>query len=237
MKRTIKLLPVLLACLLLLDVNYPSYVKATENQDFAIEHDSESGKTLIMLGDELYEANYNGDLSYVDEEEMSQRGYNDIPDGMMSAVLIGPISKVLSNAARWLWKHCKNWDFVKKIKRWIFPRKITKYEKNLIKESKVKEFDGKIVSKRDKIINTVKQCLGSSSCKEMWKGNSPFDDKCERIQLHHIAQEDDGVIIELTSDEHKNKDIHTNNYSEIDRNQFNAWKRKYWDDRYYELCK
>lgn len=70
----------------------------------------------------------------------------------------------------------------------------------------------------------------------MQEGRPPLDSKTgETIELHHIGQNADSPLAELTTKEHRGKDVyslfHENAPSEIDRIKFAAEKRVHWQDR------
>ena len=109
----------------------------------------------------------------------------------------------------------------------------------IIKSAKIKKVAGRSVAQRDSIINHG-SCLLKSSCSEMKIGNAAFDKNCKKINLHHLLQETDGLILELTEEEHHSKydEIHRHTeISEIDRQEFNKWKSSYWKNRYSEICR
>lgn len=65
---------------------------------------------------------------------------------------------------------------------------------------------------------------------------SPINTKGEVIELHHIGQDADSPLAQLTTAEHRsvgnNSVLHNTSggyQSKIDRNAFNAEKRAYWD--------
>ncbi len=73
----------------------------------------------------------------------------------------------------------------------------------------------------------------------MENGRPPIGIDKEPIQLHHLKQQNGGVLIEmLAKDEHRKeyKMLHRyKNESEIDRNKFNAFRNSYWKVRARKL--
>ncbi len=77
-------------------------------------------------------------------------------------------------------------------------------ERQFLEESVFDVVDGKIVSKRNKIFDkNEKDGNNKSNLERMQEGNAPLCKDGMSMELHHLKQEDDGIIIELTSTEHK----------------------------------
>jgi len=112
---------------------------------------------------------------------------------------------------------------------------ISYIERELKDSSKIERVEGKIVAKRD---ITFKPCqkdsLGKTNLERMQKGLAPIGTDGKSIELHHLKQKNNGIIIEVTNDEHNkySKTLHRyKDESEIDRREFEKWKRKYWRQR------
>ena len=111
-------------------------------------------------------------------------------------------------------------------------RRITNIEKFLMtsnKAIKTKIF-GRTVVKRK-----IFQC-NQENISLMIKGNSPFGFDGKRVELHHLKQQKDGNLIELTQTEHNQHSKVLHRYvtsSEIiDRNSgFANFRKKYWKNR------
>ncbi|AFJ81925.1 hypothetical protein MWE_1186 [Helicobacter pylori XZ274] len=92
--------------------------------------------------------------------------------------------------------------------------------------------DGKIVAKRNKIFDkNEKDGNNKSNLERMQEGNASLCKDGMSMELHHLKQEDDGIIIELISTEHKKyyKDLHlSKKESKINRSAFNAFRRNYY---------
>jgi len=120
-------------------------------------------------------------------------------------------------------------------KKIIKIRRITKLEKKIIKSGKEVNFLGKTVVKRDFIFDPkAKDGLGRTNIERMKQGLAPIGKDGKPIELHHLKQQDNGKIVELLNTEHKkySKTLHRyTNKSEIDRNEFNKWKKQYWKER------
>ncbi len=112
-------------------------------------------------------------------------------------------------------------------------------ERKFLEESSFDVIDGKIVAKRNKIFNAQeKDGNDKSNLERMQEGNAPLCKDGMSMELHHLKQEDEGIVIELTSTEHKKyyKDLHLNKKeSEIKRNAFNVFRRNYYKKRAKEL--
>lgn len=192
-----------------------------------------------MIDSELYEIQNDGSLSKIiyTKDELE-------PDFGMAGALINPAiirsaGQGIYSVVRWLWKHMSKIKFIRKIRQFLFPRKISSLEKNILKNSKIKNVYNKHVAQRDNIIDNTVQCSGKTSCGSMKLGNAPFDKNCKVIQLHHVSQEEDGIIMEILFDEHSQNysDLHNHtNMSEIQRSDFDKWRRQYWQKRATQLC-
>jgi len=114
-------------------------------------------------------------------------------------------------------------------------RRITKLEKKFIKSGKEVKFLGKVVVKRNFIFDSkAKDALGRTNIDRMKQGLAPIGKDGKPIELHHLKQQNDGKIVELLNTEHKNHSKILHRYtdkSEINRNEFNKWKKQYWKER------
>ena len=114
-------------------------------------------------------------------------------------------------------------------------RKIGLIEKELLKNAKYVEVYGKVVAKRNDIFDPYyRDALGRTNIERMKQGLAPIGVDGKSVELHHLKQEDDGIIVEVLSSEHKSyyKELHRyKSQSEIDREDFNRWKMRYWRKR------
>jgi hypothetical protein len=114
-------------------------------------------------------------------------------------------------------------------------RRISNIEKNLIKNAKYTNVFGKSVAKRNSTFNPkAKDALGRTNINRMKQGLAPIGKDGKSIELHHLKQQNNGIIVELTSTEHKvnSKILHRyTRKSEINRQDFNKWKKQYWKER------
>ena len=115
-------------------------------------------------------------------------------------------------------------------------RRISKLEKNLInsKNPKKIKIHNKTVIKRD-----IFSCTRDNK-KLLLKGLAPLDEKGLKINLHHLKQQETGTIIELTSEEHSQNSKTLHRYtkkSEINRQKFNSFRKKYWKSRSIDCIK
>jgi len=112
---------------------------------------------------------------------------------------------------------------------------ISDIERELKESSKIERVEGKIVAKRDITFKPCqKDASGRTNIERMQEGLAPIGTDGKSIELHHLKQKDKGIIIEVTNDEHNkySKTLHRyKDESEIDRREFERWKRKYWKQR------
>ena len=112
---------------------------------------------------------------------------------------------------------------------------ISDIERELKESSKIERVEGKIVAKRDISFKPCqKDSSGRNNIERMQKGLAPIGTDGKSIELHHLKQKDNGIIIEVINDEHikYSKTLHRyKDKSEIDRKNFEKWKKKYWRQR------
>ncbi|WP_240330956.1 HNH/ENDO VII family nuclease [Helicobacter suis] len=108
-------------------------------------------------------------------------------------------------------------------------------EKKFLQESRITVVRGKIVAQRSHVFDpNFKDGAGHTNVERMQRGNAPIAKDRKVLELHHLHQEDDGIIIELTSSEHRGcyKDLHDDKKSsEIDRKAWSQWRREYYKER------
>jgi hypothetical protein len=123
----------------------------------------------------------------------------------------------------------------KEVDKFLKTRGISNLEKEFLKNAKYFSFKGKLVAKRNSTFYPyVRDALGRTNIERMEQGLAPIGKDGLPVELHHLKQKDDGIIVELTASEHKNnyKTLHRyEKESQIDRNSFNKWKRDYWKAR------
>jgi len=112
---------------------------------------------------------------------------------------------------------------------------ISDIERELKESSKIETVEGKIVAKRDIVFKPcAKDGVNRSNIDRMKEGLAPIGTDGKSIELHHLKQKENGIIVEVTNDEHNkySKTLHRyRDESEIDRKEFEKWKRKYWKQR------
>jgi len=111
---------------------------------------------------------------------------------------------------------------------------ISSFEKSLLKGAKFISVKGKLVAKRNQTFNPYEKINGMTNIERMRLGLAPIGKDGKPVELHHLKQKDDGIIIELTEQEHNehSKDLHQyRDKTEIDRDEFNKWREKYWKER------
>ena len=116
---------------------------------------------------------------------------------------------------------------------------ISTLEKTLLKNSVYVSKFGKLVAQRNStFFPNIKDALGRTNIERMKQGLAPIGKDGKAVELHHLKQKNDGIIIELTSKEHNvnSKILHQyRKKSEIDRNAFNKFKKDYWKERSEEF--
>ncbi len=70
----------------------------------------------------------------------------------------------------------------------------------------------------------------------MKKGLAPIGNDGKSVNLHYVDQKNDGDILEILQSEHQSnyKQLHQNTGelpSEINRKEFNQWRKEYWKQR------
>lgn len=120
------------------------------------------------------------------------------------------------------------------------PKNMSKYEMNLLRSSKINSIAGRKVATNNKIFkHTNKSKIGRNNCARMASGLSPIGIDGGLVNLHHLGQMNDGVIVEILTTEHQrnSSSLHYHrDSSEIDRARFSQWKKDYWKARGKALC-
>ncbi|WP_281189376.1 HNH/ENDO VII family nuclease [Vibrio diabolicus] len=113
-------------------------------------------------------------------------------------------------------------------------RRINRLEKSFIESGIKQTVLGKKVIQRDQVVQFNEENLAL-----MFSGKAPLDDNGKKVNLHHLKQQESGVIVELSNYEHKVNDAvlhrHTD-VSEIDRPEFDRFREKYWRERAESFC-
>jgi len=108
-------------------------------------------------------------------------------------------------------------------------------ERELLRSGKEAYVAGRKVVKRNQTFDPRQtDALGRSNTARMREGLSPVGKDGNPLELHHMQQKNDGVIMEMTRAEHRSNSADLHRYrqeSEIDREGFNLWKRNYWKQR------
>ena len=115
----------------------------------------------------------------------------------------------------------------------VTTRRITNLEKFLItsKNARKIRFNGRTVVQRD-----IFSC-NQNNISLMLRGNAPFGFDNQRVNLHHLKQQKEGSLVELTSTEHNEHSKVLHRYvrkgSDItDRNNgFANFRKSYWKSR------
>ncbi|MCC6781468.1 MAG: HNH/ENDO VII family nuclease [Planctomycetes bacterium] len=92
-------------------------------------------------------------------------------------------------------------------------------------------FEGTEVVQKDGLIDPSRRARsGETSLELMRRGRAPLGPDEIPIQLHHVSQDDDGVILELPGSFHQEHSgiLHEPGSTRIDRLAFARWKQRYW---------
>lgn len=114
-------------------------------------------------------------------------------------------------------------------------RRITNLEKGFIESGKKVKFSDHTFIKRDESFDPkYVDGIGRSNIERMKKGLAPIAKDGKEVELHHIKQKDDGVIVEVSRSEHTENSKIFHRYtteSEIEREKFGKLRKEYWKDR------
>ena len=108
-------------------------------------------------------------------------------------------------------------------------REFNKIEQKFLDSATLVQVEGRSVAQRTQILD-----LGTTSVANMKSGKAPMGKDGKVVELHHLQQKEDGILIELTYTEHKENSKALHSYktkSEIDRIKFANFKKKYWKAR------
>lgn len=117
-------------------------------------------------------------------------------------------------------------------------KNLNKTEISLLKTGTFSIYKEHIVVKRQVFDPLARDALGRTNIERMKLGLAPIGKDGKPVELHHLEQDANGVIVEVLSSEHKKyyKELHYHKtVSEIDRNSFNQWKKNYWKERVKEF--
>ncbi|MCE3047778.1 HNH/ENDO VII family nuclease, partial [Helicobacter kayseriensis] len=109
-------------------------------------------------------------------------------------------------------------------------REFNKIEQGFLDSAVLVQVEGRSVAQRTQVID-----LGAVSLANMKSGKAPRGIDGEPIELHHLQQKEDGILLELTKTEHKDNSRALHSYkktSEIDRIGFARFKKRYWKARF-----
>ena len=125
------------------------------------------------------------------------------------------------------------------VEKFIKTTGISTLEQSILTNARYISRSGKLVAERNStFFPNVKDALGRTNIQRMEKGLAPIGKDGKPVELHHLKQKDNGIIVELTSKEHKvnSKILHSyKKKSEIKRNFFNKFKNNHWKERAMEF--
>lgn len=114
-------------------------------------------------------------------------------------------------------------------------RRITNLEKGLIESGEKVKFSGHVFIKRDESFDPkYVDGSGRSNIERMKEGLAPIGKDGKQVELHHMKQREDGIIVELSNSEHAENTKTFHRYtpeSEIDREKFGKLRKDYWKNR------
>jgi hypothetical protein len=120
-------------------------------------------------------------------------------------------------------------------------RRMTNLEKQIVESGRKTKFSGQDFIKRDELFeSTFTDAAGRTNVDRMKKGLAPLGKDGSPINLHHMKQQNNGIIVEVSYTEHKEYSdvLHRyagKNESEIDRAAFDKLRSSYWKDRAKEF--
>lgn len=100
--------------------------------------------------------------------------------------------------------------------------------------------EGRACLVRDDIDLSITDDYGRTNLERMADGNAPLDAEGREYELHHVQQENDGILAELTASEHRGPGndgvLHDRTGpSEIDREAFPEVRADHWRARAAEM--
>lgn len=116
-------------------------------------------------------------------------------------------------------------------------RRMTDLEKQIVESGRKTKFSGQDFIRRDELFeSTFVDATGRSNVGRMKQGLAPLGKDGNPINLHHMKQQNSGIITEVSHTEHKEYSdvLHRyagKNESEIDRSAFDRLRSAYWQDR------
>lgn len=118
--------------------------------------------------------------------------------------------------------------------------KLNSTERKLIKRGKYKNIAGRDIYYDDSLFsNDTKDAFGENNCIRMSSGKSPIAKDGIEVSIHHLQQMNDGILIETSTTYHRDhyKQLHKyKTKSEINRSDFQEWKKQYWRERWRMRC-
>lgn len=117
----------------------------------------------------------------------------------------------------------------------IAKRRITNLEKSFVDSGKRVKFSGYNFVKRDKVFDPkFVDDAGRTNIERMKSGLAPIGNDGKSVELHHMKQHNDGMIVEVSKKEHTENSEVFHRYTdktEINRDEFTKLKTAYWKER------
>jgi len=118
-------------------------------------------------------------------------------------------------------------------------RRMTNFELAMINSGKKTVVNKQVVYQKDSQFDPCfKLTTGANNLYRMQQGLAPIGVDGQPINLHHMKQQKDGLLIETTSSDHKKYHALLHRYtkkSEIDRDTFEDFRQYYWKERATKL--
>jgi hypothetical protein len=120
-------------------------------------------------------------------------------------------------------------------------RRMTNFEMQIIESGRKAKFSGQEFVKRDDLFDsTFIDAAGRSNVDRMKQGLAPLDKDGNPINLHHMKQQNNGIVAEVSHREHKEFSVILHRYagkheSQIDRAAFDKLRSSYWKYRAKEF--
>lgn len=112
---------------------------------------------------------------------------------------------------------------------------MSNFELDMLKSGKKTTFNNHVVYQKDSQFSPCyKLPTGEINFQRMQKGLAPIGSDGYPINLHHMKQQKNGLLVEITHSDHKKNHAPLHRYtkeSEVDREAFNALRQLYWKQR------
>lgn len=123
------------------------------------------------------------------------------------------------------------------IRHYLVPQEAEHYERIGLTP---REVNGRECLTRDDVAWEQRDVYGQTNLERAEQGLAPLDPQGRPYELHHVEQRSDGMLAELTRDEHRGVGVdrilhNPNKTSEIDRAEFDHVRADHWRARAAEV--